>query len=189
MSELALRAGDADRDRVAAGLRDHLVAGRLTLDEFVERVDRAHEARTLAELEELTRDLPAVEPSAPVQSRRKASSWIVAVMSGSDRRRRWRLAAKTTVVAVMGGANLDLRQAELEAAESELTIYAVMGGVNVIVPEGIDVDVSGIAVMGGKDVRVSDAPVRPGAPFVRIRVYAVMGGVSVRSKRGRELPR
>ncbi len=182
-----LRVGDADRDRVARDLRDHLVAGRLTLDEFVERVEAAHEARTVADLEQLTHDLPAVSieaaPAVPAPSRKRAR-WIVAVMSGVERRRRWRLAQKTNVVALMGGANLDLRQAELEAAESTLSIYAMMGGVNVILPEGVRVDVTGLAIMGSKNERISEtAPVRD-APLVRIRVLAIMGGVNIRSRPG-----
>ena len=54
----AMRASDEDRERVVAVLKRHCTAGRLTLDELPERVERAYAAATLAELEELTRDLP-----------------------------------------------------------------------------------------------------------------------------------
>jgi DUF1707 SHOCT-like domain len=53
-----IRASDADRDRAAAALREHLVAGRLTIEEFDERLDRAYAAKTLGELDELMADLP-----------------------------------------------------------------------------------------------------------------------------------
>jgi hypothetical protein len=187
MSEPALRAGDADRDRVAVALRDHLVAGRLTLDEFVERIELAHEAKTLGELEELQRDLPAtgdtaVRAPSPGRLSRSPQRWLIAIMAGTHRKRRWRLAARTNVLTIMGGAHLDLRQAELESTESQITIVSVMGGCDVIVPEGIDVEVVGIAFMGGKNVRLSDARPLAGAPYIRIRVLAVMGGVSVRSR-------
>ena len=56
-----IRASDADRDRVAALLREHHAAGRLTAEEFGERMDRALEARTLGELDELLADLPAID--------------------------------------------------------------------------------------------------------------------------------
>jgi uncharacterized protein DUF1707 len=56
-----IRASDADRDRVAALLREHHAAGRLTVEEFQERMDRALEARTLGELDELMTDLPAID--------------------------------------------------------------------------------------------------------------------------------
>ena len=56
-----IRASDADRDRVASLLREHHAAGRLTAEEFHERMDRALEARTLGELDELMTDLPAID--------------------------------------------------------------------------------------------------------------------------------
>jgi Domain of unknown function (DUF1707) len=54
----AVRASDEDRERVVAALKAHCAAGRLTLDELPGRVEHAYAAATLAELEELTRDLP-----------------------------------------------------------------------------------------------------------------------------------
>jgi hypothetical protein len=56
-----IRASDADRDRVASLLREHHAAGRLTAEEFHDRMDRALEARTLGELDELMTDLPAID--------------------------------------------------------------------------------------------------------------------------------
>jgi hypothetical protein len=57
-----IRASDEDRERVVQVLQRHTAAGRLTLDEFAERVDVAHCARTLGDLAVVTRDLPA-EPA------------------------------------------------------------------------------------------------------------------------------
>src|ERR1700689_5709901 len=56
-----MRASDADRDRVAALLREHHAAGRLTAEEFQERMDQAMEARTLGQLDALMTDLPAID--------------------------------------------------------------------------------------------------------------------------------
>jgi hypothetical protein len=56
-----IRASDADRDRVASLLREHHAAGRLTAEEFHERMDHALEAKTLGELDELMTDLPAID--------------------------------------------------------------------------------------------------------------------------------
>jgi hypothetical protein len=56
-----IRASDADRDRVASMLREHHAAGRLTAEEFHERMDHALEAKTLGELDELMTDLPAID--------------------------------------------------------------------------------------------------------------------------------
>jgi hypothetical protein len=54
----SVRASDEDRDRVVVALKEHCAAGRLTLDELPDRVERAYAATTLGELAELTRDLP-----------------------------------------------------------------------------------------------------------------------------------
>jgi hypothetical protein len=69
-SDRSIRASDADRERVAASLRDHYAAGRLTSDEFNERLDKAYAATTLGDLADLQTDLPAPEPAplpAPAQ--------------------------------------------------------------------------------------------------------------------------
>jgi hypothetical protein len=60
-TEARIRASDADRDRAAAALREHLAAGRLTLEEFDERLDRAYAAKTLDELDEIMADLPTTD--------------------------------------------------------------------------------------------------------------------------------
>jgi DUF1707 SHOCT-like domain len=56
-----IRASDADRDRMTALLREHHAAGRLTAEEFAERMDAALEAKTLGELDELLADLPVID--------------------------------------------------------------------------------------------------------------------------------
>lgn len=53
-----LRAGDADREAAAATLREHYAQGRLSLEEFNERLDGAFAATTVSQLSQLTRDLP-----------------------------------------------------------------------------------------------------------------------------------
>jgi hypothetical protein len=53
-----LRASDADRERTVEQLRRHHADGRLDMEEFSERMDRAYAAKTLAELDELMADLP-----------------------------------------------------------------------------------------------------------------------------------
>jgi Domain of unknown function (DUF1707) len=68
-----IRASDHDRHRVVDALQRHTEAGRLSLDEFTERVDSAYAARTIAELDAVTRDLPvepATAPAAPDTGRR-----------------------------------------------------------------------------------------------------------------------
>jgi class 3 adenylate cyclase len=124
-----------------------------------------------------------VTPPPSSLSTRQPSSWTVAVMSGSARKGRWRLRGEHKVLAIMGGSYLDLRAAEVEGPEVLITAYVAMGGVEIIVPEGVAVELEGFVFMGGKDAsRVRSAPLLPGSPLVRVRAYGFMGGVTVRSK-------
>jgi hypothetical protein len=66
-----LRASDEDRRRVAAALERHTAAGRLSLDEFTERVGRAYLASTHGELDAIIHDLPALPtPTRPARDQR-----------------------------------------------------------------------------------------------------------------------
>src|ERR1700722_5428840 len=56
-----IRASDADRDRTASLLREHHAAGRLTAQEFSERLDRAFAARTVGEIDSVLSDLPSID--------------------------------------------------------------------------------------------------------------------------------
>lgn len=74
-----MRASDADRERVVAQLQDQVGEGRLTLDEFSERTATAYRARTIGELADLTRDLPASHEAHPATRRRLMSAPLLAV--------------------------------------------------------------------------------------------------------------
>jgi hypothetical protein len=178
----AIRASDAEREQAVARLQAHAVDGRLTLEEFAERMDKAYAARTRDELDELRRDLPETPTPPAAVPRRKATRRLIAVLSGLDRRGRWRLGSDTVAVAFLGGIDLDLRDAEIEAAESQLTLHTVLGGADIKVPEGVDLEVGGFSLLGGKDVRGGTRPLGPGAPKLTIRAYTFLGGVSVTTK-------
>ena len=67
-----VRIGDAERDRAIASLGDHFAAGRLTAEEFDQRMDQALKARFNEDLEPLFADLPrTVEPDAQSNSNRR----------------------------------------------------------------------------------------------------------------------
>ena len=183
----ATRASDAEREATVARLRSAAGEGRLGLDELTERLDAAFAAVTRAELEPLTADLPAQAASVPAA---KARSWIVGIMGGGTHGGRWRIAERCTVVNVMGGADLDLTGAIVEDAETEILVFSLMGGSTILVPDGVQVELTGFAFMGGNGLRLADAPAPPpGAPIVRVRAYSVMGGTDVKLRRRRSLSR
>jgi hypothetical protein len=68
MPEPHLRAADVDRTAVATVLGEHMSAGRLTVDEYDERLGRAYAAKTYGELAELTADLPTTRPHARTEA-------------------------------------------------------------------------------------------------------------------------
>ncbi|MBA2630151.1 MAG: DUF1707 and DUF2154 domain-containing protein [Thermoleophilaceae bacterium] len=176
----AIRASDEEREAVVARLRTAVGEGRLTLDELADRLDRALAAATRAELEPLTRDLPEQSAHSPGG---KARRWIVGFMGGGDLRGRWRIASRCTVVNLMGGADLDLTDAVVEDSETEIRVLSVMGGSNIVVPDGVHVELSGFAFMGGNKLRLENAPPPPpGAPVVRVRAYSIMGGTDVKRR-------
>lgn len=183
-----VRISDAERNNAVELLRHHCAEGRITLDEFSDRVGAVFEARTTGDLELVTRDLPATAAPPPPETtnrRKRAKQWIFAMMSGTVRRGRWRPAETTNALAIMGGVELDLREALLDGPELTIHAIAIMGGIDIVVPEGIRVDVRGLPIMGGFDSRIRDVPVLPGSPIIHVTGWALMGGVSVRNKRPR----
>lgn len=177
----AVRASDEEREAAVARLRTAAGEGRLTLDELADRLDRALTAVTRADLEPLTADLPEQSPSAPAPV--TARRWIVGIMGGGTHRGRWRIASRCTVVNLMGGADLDLSDAVVESADTEIQVFSLMGGSNIIVPDGVQVELSGFAFMGGNDLRLEQTPRPPaGAPVVRVKAYSIMGGTDVKVK-------
>ncbi|MGW1723150.1 DUF1707 SHOCT-like domain-containing protein [Streptomyces sp. NPDC002306] len=194
-----LRASDADRERVAEVLRDAVAEGRLDMEEFEERLEATYTARTYGELAPITRDLPAAGVTPPSVSLRKepvgdgswerrivggegSSAWAVAVMSGFQRKGRWTAPKRFNCFAFWGGGEIDLREADFADREVEINCVAIMGGMNVVVPPGVEVVVRGIGIMGGFDH--SEAGVRgdPGAPRVIVTGFAFWGGVGVERK-------
>jgi hypothetical protein len=181
-----LRVSDADREAAVARLRQAGGEGRLTLEELAERVELADAARTRGELDALTADLPASSGPAPAPAPAgKERRWVVAIMGGETRKGRWRPSRRTNAIAVMGGIDIDLREAEL-ADGAEFLAIGVMGAVSIVVPEGVSVEMSGLALMGGNSGPDDRIPPLPEAPIVRVRAFSLMGGVVVERKKARK---
>jgi class 3 adenylate cyclase len=181
----AERVSDTDRDHAVTVLREHVVVGRLTLDEFSERVGLALRARTRDDIAGAMTDLPTLAVAEEESTRRRSRRRFVAVMSGSEAKGRWRLSGRTTAVAVMGGCDIDLRHAEIDGPEVVITAVAFWGGIQIIVPEGFDVELEGFSFMGGRDLKLRNVPRVPGSPRIRVRGFAIMGGISVESRPSR----
>jgi hypothetical protein len=126
-------------------------------------------------------------PRTPVKRGDGGTRWLVSIMSGHDRKGRWRVATNLNVVNVMGGSDIDFNDAELADDVVTVTVFSLMGGASIRVPEGINVEVSDFALMGGNDASIGNPLPDPGGPTLRIKLISIMGGTDV--KRGRKLSR
>ncbi|MGH7477709.1 MAG: DUF1707 SHOCT-like domain-containing protein [Longimicrobiales bacterium] len=163
----------------------------LDMDGLEQRLDAANRAQSLEQLDRLIADLPAPggaaearsarssePPPAPTLRRRLGS--VVAILGGVSRTGRWTPPEHLIAVGCLGGAELDYREVELPAGGGRITAIAFMGGVDIIVPPGLRVEVDGVALLGGFGHEDSDPlPTATVGPVLRIDGVAIMGGVEV----------
>lgn len=177
---------DDERDRAVAVLRSQCADGRLSLDEFADKVVVVLQARTRSDIEAVVGG--SLDVAVPVTEEREpdcSADWVVGIMWGAQRRGRWRPRRRVNAFAFWGGCTIDFRGAELTEPEVQVNAMAMMGGIDIIVPEGVAVEVSGVPIMGGVARKVRDVPVLPGTPVIKVRAVAVWGGVTVRSRPSR----
>jgi hypothetical protein len=200
----ALRASDADRERVAAVLHQALGEGRLTVSELEERLDRVYAAKTLEELAPITADLPNAQgvvqlgtPNTAAQQTTgheliggtPGSATSVAIFSGTARKGNWVVPPEHNSFALCGGVEIDLRRARFAERETTITAVAIMGGIDIVVPDDIYVEVTGFGVLGAFDSKGDARPdPDPNGPRVTIGGVAIMGGVTVRRKPRKDPP-
>jgi Domain of unknown function (DUF1707)/Cell wall-active antibiotics response 4TMS YvqF len=179
--DASLRVSDAERDETLRILGEHASVGRLTLDELEERSSRALAAKTRGELATLTGDLPREAGQgrpAPTPAR-KPVRWMVAIMSGSHRRGRFRAVGSINAISIMGGDEIDLREAEIEGGELTINLFAFMGGATIYIPDSVELEVGGFSLMGGNTEIGAERPARPGAPVIQLRSWNLMGGATI----------
>ena len=205
------------RDSTIDTLCRHYASDDLSMPELERRLERARGARSQDELDALLADLsgPRGAPPAPAgpeavqggaenreaeapqpvavaqdKPRRTASRVALAVMGGTVRSGRWEAPPGLVAIAVMGGLDLDFREAVLGPGVTEVNCFAFWGGIDISVPPGVHVEVNGFALMGGFE-QGADLESRPedDAPTLRINGLAIMGGVDVRVRERGSGPR
>jgi hypothetical protein len=177
------------RETAIAKLCDHFAQDHIDADELERLIDGAHQATSPAELDALLAGLPALSaPEArlpvPLADRGRAmeNQVVVAIMGGAERRGTWIPARNIYVTAVMGGAVLDFRHAQIDPGVTDIYVFAFMGGVEIIVPPGVTVESNGIGIMGGFHGGYPRVPLDPKAPVLRVSGLAFMGGVEIRER-------
>lgn len=199
----------ARRELVIQALCEAYAQDQLATEELERRLDDANRVRTESELRALLADLDvaklagpgtavapnqsgvqttgiAAVPGQPLLPGRADAARVperqvsIGIWSGRVKRGSWIPAKRITAAAVMGGVELDFREAVFGPEPVQITAAAVMGGVQIIVPPNVTVETSGFALMGGlNDRSETHGPPRPGDPVLRINGFAVMGGIDI----------
>lgn len=187
----------SERQRSVDRLCAHFAADHLETAEFERRLDLAYAARSSAELVALERDLPELAderaPAAPAPASPSSATvdtslpvsdrdFILSVMGGSERKGHWTPPRHLTVLSLMGGSLLDFRDARFATDEVDVTVVAVMGGAEIVVPPGVHVEWNGVAIMGGVGGAEPSRPPDPDAPRIRIKGLVLMGGVDIKER-------
>ncbi len=193
----ALVALGARREMVIDALSTHFANDALDMDEFEQRVDLAHRATSVAELDELLTDLePAAKeepseslvpqaeaPQGAIATRVHEAKRLLTILSSIQRKGTWRVPKKQRVVTVMGGVDLDFREARFGPGVTEVKVTSVMGGIAIIVPPHLQVECAGVGILGhfeGMDRSTGERD--PDAPLLRITGVAVMGAVEISTR-------
>lgn len=195
------------RTQVIADLSHAFARNDLDVDELDRRMEVAHRALTVAELDALVVDVPGARLSAPasdskaitvrsltsptsglqvgVAPHRADKQTMFAVMGGVQRTGRWAVPNRLVIHCLMGGVTLDFREADLAPGVTELQVSCLMGGVEIIVPPDLNVEVSGSAILGGFDQEHPGADGLTVEPIATLRITGVAfaGGVGVETRR------
>jgi hypothetical protein len=183
-----LRASDADRDAAAAVINNALAEGRLTADEHSDRLDAIYKAKTQAELVPHLADLPGQQAMAPVtatsgqMARFGRGRRIIAILGGASRKGAWHAEPVIDVFTLLGGAELDFREAVLPGREVTVRATTVLGGIEITVPPEMRVEDNGVAILGGREIKGDAGNVGPDSPVLRIEGVSILGGVEVRRR-------
>ncbi len=170
---------DHDRERAAEVLQRACGDGRLTLEQFSVRVGSVWAAETHDELVQATADLAV----APIVGSAQTVDRVLTVFSENKRRGRWRLRSPRLKVHTLFGATvLDLREVLTDQSVIEIGGSCTFGELKIIVPEGVEVDVTGTVAFSARDMHLAPVPRVAGTPEVRVAVTTWFSSVEIISK-------
>ncbi len=170
-------------------LSEALADGRLSHEEYSERMPLALSARTLGELAVLTTDLAPPE-NQPLQL--NGNRPVTGIFGPVYRRGRWVVPGEVTCVAAFGEVVLDLSEAILQERHVVVTVYALFGRVRLIVPAGVEVVMNGNNFLGRqRGATARRVPTSSEVPVIEIRGYLAATEVVARTppRQRRWLPR
>jgi hypothetical protein len=177
------------RDQAIARISDAYAQDLFDVDELDRRLDLAHKALTVADLDALVADLGAqtalvVQPSLALDDpgRPQAKSLRV-IMSSVERRGAWIVPEQLTTRVFWGSAELDFREASLGPGTTTIDVRVTMGSLEIILPPSLAIDVDVSSLMGSVESRHrAPAHVDPSRPFLRVTGSVVMGSIEVHTR-------
>ncbi len=188
------------RDTTIGELSERFANDEIGMEEFERRVTLAHRADSVDELRALLEDLPggasrlqplaspeAISARGRVELRAVSEvhekQAVTAILGGVQRAGSWTVPRLLEVVTVLGGAQLDFRDARFGPGVSTVNVFAMMGGVEIIVPPDLAVEVQGGAILGGfEHLERTPSRVDPDRAQLRVTGMAVLGGVTVHTR-------
>lgn len=190
----SMRAADADRAIVTDLLSAAYAEGRLTREEHDTRLAQAMAAKTFDDLRGLTIDLvPGSNTGRTVGAFSSAGAPVVdrsgdtseaettfAVFGGMQRAGSWRARRNISNITLFGGSKFDFRDAAFTSDQVILNVFCAFGGVDVVVPEGVNVRNETVAIFGGTDVK--NITPAPGGPTVVLKGLVLFGGIDAKGK-------
>jgi hypothetical protein len=177
-----LRLSDAERERVVARLQVAVAEGRLTLDEFQERVDGVLRSRTYGEIEPYLADLP-VSAAQPVAPRDEIE--LRATATSLRRRGAWVVPRKLIVRNRAGTTKLDFTEAAIAFPEIDIVLDVWAGSTILVLPEGASVDADAVEMAAGSLTvrRMPTTPDRATGPHFVVSGNSRAGSVVIRPLR------
>ena len=159
-------------------LREHAAEGRLTLEEFTERMSAAYLARDATTSSRSWRATCRLwrDRDAP---RRRLTRFLLALFGSTERDGRIRVGRRIGRLAAFGNIDLDLRQATFERDVITIVVVGFFCAIDVYVPEGVEVDARGLVVFGHKGSNGNDPLPVAGTPLVRVFAFGVFAGIDV----------
>jgi hypothetical protein len=179
------------REKVIEHLKYSFTHDHLEEVDFEKRCNIAINTRDRNDLKALVEDLPEYKEEQATQTnvpadinintgKVKDHGTLVSILSGAERKGMWKVPKKLNLVAILGGTDLDFSQAIFPPGVTEINVLCFMGGIDIKVPQGVNVDNQCIALMGGVDNKCIETGESNG-PTLRITGFIFMGGLDIKN--------
>ena len=188
------------RKEVINLLKEAYADGRIIVETLERRLNEAQAAEDKESLMALVSDIPAPETpggsTSTGSSENPKSSWRInsrvprenqsffSILGSSNRTGRWQPARSLTCFTMLGSIRLDFREAEFPDGGIRINTGCILGSLDIVIPPGINIDLSGIPLLGHFDNKAEMGDSR--APTITIRGIAVLGGVDIRQKESKK---